>query len=188
MTQPPDPADRATGAVVVEDPVLGQRYHLTREGNLLRNELWADPGAGVPEHFHPTIEERFEVLEGEFTFRVGGKKVPAGPGDKLVVEAGVRHSFENTGQQPGHFVAEIEPALDMQQFFEGSAALARAGKYTRRGTPKGLRAALELAEFTDRYRDTVVMTFPPQPIQRLLIPPLARLERRRRARAARSKG
>jgi quercetin dioxygenase-like cupin family protein len=173
--------------VLVEDPVLRQRYRLTREGDVLRNEVWAEPGSGVPEHFHPPIEERFEVLEGEFTFKVNGKKQKASPGDRLVVERGVRHAFENTGKGVGHLVAEIEPALNVQDFFEESAALARAGKYTRRGLPKGLGAALELADFADRYRDIFVPTSPPPALQRIMLPPLARLQRRRLAKRAASR-
>jgi quercetin dioxygenase-like cupin family protein len=172
------------GAEVIEDPVMRQRYRLSREGDVLRLELWADPGARVPEHMHPQIEERFEVREGEFVFKVGGQKRRAGPGERLVVEAGVRHAFENPGPRVAHFVTEIEPALDMQDFFEESAALARAGMFARPGIPRGIRGALAAAEFAERYRDTYRQTFPPRALQRILFPPLARLERRRRRRAA----
>ena len=133
----------------------------------------------MPEHLHPQIEERFEVLEGEFVFKVGGRKRRAGPGERLVAEPGVPHAFENAGQGVAHFVAEIEPALDMQELFEESAALAREGMFLRPGIPKGLRGLLAAAEFAERYRETYRQTFPPQAIQRILFPPLARLERRR---------
>ena len=158
---------------------MRQTYRLTREGEVLRNELSAEPGASVPEHFHPDIEERFEVLEGEFTFKVDGKKRRAGPGERLVVPAGARHSFKNTGEAVSRFVAEIEPARDMQGFFEESAALAREGKFLRPGIPKGIKGLLAAAEFADRYGDTTVMTFPPRAVQRLLFPRLARMARRR---------
>jgi quercetin dioxygenase-like cupin family protein len=170
------------GAEVIEDPVMRQRYRLSREGNVLRLELWADPGARVPEHLHPQIEERFEVREGEFVFKVDGEKRRAGAGERLVAPAGSRHAFENVGAGVGHFVAEIEPALDMQELFEESAALARAGMFLRPGIPKGLRGLLAAAEFAERYRETYRQTFPPRAIQRILFPPLARLERRRRRR------
>ena len=163
---------------VIEDPVMRQTYRLTRQGDVLRNELTAEPGAWVPEHVHPGIEERFEVLEGEFTFKVDREKRRAEAGERLVVPAGAWHSFKNTGDGVARFVAEIEPARDMQGFFEESAALAREGKFLRPGLPKpgGLLAAAELA---DRYSETTVMSFPPRPVQRLLFPRLARLARRR---------
>ena len=72
----------------------------------LRLGLWADPGARVPKHFHPPLEERFEVREGEFTFTVGRRKHRAGPGERLVVPPGVPHAFTNTGPRVAHFVAE----------------------------------------------------------------------------------
>jgi hypothetical protein len=37
----------------VEDPVLRQRYQFSREGDVLRVDIWAEPGAGVPTHIHP---------------------------------------------------------------------------------------------------------------------------------------
>src|SRR5918996_6570797 len=82
----------------IEDPLFRQRYGFSREGNVLRIEIWTEPGGGVrAEHVHPKLEERYEVLEGEVTFRVNRKAQKAGPGERLVVPAGVRHSFENTG-------------------------------------------------------------------------------------------
>lgn len=166
----------------IHDPVLGQRYRLTRAGDVLRNELTADPGAEVPEHFHPSIEERFEILEGDWSFRVNGEERRAGPGDRLVVPAGARHKFANLGPDVGRFIAEIEPAMDMEGFFAESAELARAGVFRRAGVPKGLRGALAASEFAERYSDTTVMLFPPRAVQRLAFSLLARIERRRQMR------
>ncbi len=168
---------------LVEDPLFNQRYRFSRQGDVLRVEIWADPGGGVSiEHFHPRLQERFQVFEGEVTFRVDGKEQKAGPGDKLVAEPGVRHSYENTGSDVAHLAAEAEPALDLQESIEEAAAMARAGKFTRGGTPRGLGALLEAAEFADRYRETTVVLSPPLIVQRILSPPLVWLERRRRRR------
>ena len=171
----------------VEDPVLRYGYRFSRHGDVLRIEMRVDPGGGVTvEHFHPRIEERFEVLEGELTFRVDGEERVALNGDRVVALPGVRHAFENTGQEVSHAVAEAEPALDLQEFLEEAAALGAAGKYTRSGIPKGPGALLEAAEFADRYRDTVVLTggaFPPPALQPIMLRPLASLERWRKRRA-----
>jgi hypothetical protein len=155
---------------------MRQRYRFEREGDVLRLGLWAEPGARVPKHFHPSLEERFHVLEGEFTFTVGRRKQRAGPGDRLTAPPGVVHAFANTGSGVGHFVAEIEPALDMQALFEESAALARAGMFLRPGIPRGLRGLLAAADFAHRYRHIYRQRFTPP----LLMAPLARLARRRR--------
>jgi quercetin dioxygenase-like cupin family protein len=171
---------------LIEDPVLRQRYRFTRNGDVLRVELWAEPGSAVPEHFHPALEERWEVLDGEVTFSVDGRSRPAGPGDRLTAPAGARHAFENTGSGTAHLIAEVDPAMEMQEVLELGAALNRTGGFTRRGIPKNPRAALRGAEFLERYRDSIVFTsFPPPIAQRLLLYPLARFERRRRARSGR---
>jgi quercetin dioxygenase-like cupin family protein len=170
------------GAELIEDPVRRQRYRFMREGDVLRAEVWVEPGGDVPRHWHPQIEERFEVVEGEVTFWVGREKHPAGPGDRLVAPPGSRHAFKNSGAEVAHLRVEVEPASRLREFLEEAAALARAGKYTRRGIPKGFRAACEGADFTERYRDVTVLTFPPPAIQRVMLAPLARIERRRRER------
>lgn len=167
---------------LIKDPVRRQRYRFTREGDVLRAEVWCDPGGDVPSHSHPSQEERFEVLAGEVRFRVGGRTHRARTGDRIVAPAGVRHSFKNTGKTEARLVVEVEPALELRGFLEEAAALARAGKYTRLGIPKGFGAAAELAELIERYRDVTVMAVPPPLVQRIMLAPLARLQRRRNAR------
>ena len=173
-----------------EDPVFNYRlrFHPVKK-DVLKMDVIVDPGGGVSiPHYHPNLEERFDVLKGEATFTADGERIVARPGDPTVVVApGVRHSFKNTGDEEAHIVCNAEPAQDLQGFLTEAAAMARAGKYTKRGIPRGPRALLEAAEFTDRYRDTVVITgrtFPPPRVQPALLGPLARLQRRRQQRAA----
>ncbi len=168
-----------TPAQRVTDPVLRCSYEFEWEGEVLIVNLWAEPGAATPEHLHPGIEERFEIIEGEFTFTADGAEQTAGPGDRVTVPAGVRHKFENRTTSEARFRCEIDPGKTMQGFFEDSSALARAGKYNAKGRPTGLGAVLDLADFAERYRDVTVTTSPPQVVQRLLVPPVAWLARRR---------
>jgi mannose-6-phosphate isomerase-like protein (cupin superfamily) len=170
---------------VIHDPIMRQSYELERDGDVLRNTLTAEPGAGVPEHLHPHIEERFEILEGDWSFEVNGEKRRAGPGDRLVVRAGARHKFANVGPGRGRFVAEIEPAMDMEGFFTESAELAQAGMFKRPGVPRGMRGTLAVSEFAERYSALTIMTSPPRWLQRLAFPLLARIERRRMRRRGR---
>jgi mannose-6-phosphate isomerase-like protein (cupin superfamily) len=168
-------------ADLTHDPILRQKYRFSRDGDVLLVEIWAEPGGATPEHHHPAIEERFEVLEGEVTFKIDGRAQTAGPGMRVVAKPGVPHAFENTGKNVAYVRAEVEPAGRIQEFLEEGAALNRSGKFSKRATPKGPRALLLGAEFMVRYRPTIVLHSPPALIQRLLFPPLARLARRRGA-------
>jgi quercetin dioxygenase-like cupin family protein len=170
---------------LVEDPILRQRYRFSREGDVLTVELWIDPGGTGPNHFHPHLEERWEVLDGELTFQVDGRKRPLAPGDRVTVPAGVRHGFQNTSTKLVHARAEVEPALQMQQFLTEGAALNRSGRFTRRGIPKTFGAALDGADFVGRYRESAVLLSPPRPLQQLMLWTLGPLARRRRSRADR---
>jgi mannose-6-phosphate isomerase-like protein (cupin superfamily) len=160
---------------LLDDPLFHQGYRFSRNGDVLRVEILTEPGGGVlAEHVHPKLEERYEVLEGEVTFRVDRKPRRASPGERLVVPPGVRHSFENTGEEIAHLVVEADPALELRESIEAGVKLAETVKLTASGNPRGLRALIEAAALANRYRETVVLSSPPPAMQRLLFPLLAR--------------
>jgi quercetin dioxygenase-like cupin family protein len=173
-------------ARVVGDPVLRQRYSFTGTvdedgGEVLHVDTWVDRGGGVTPHVHPAMEERFHVLSGRPSFLAGRKWSTAAPGDVVVVPAGLRHSYRNDGDEPAHIRCDVRPPSSLQAFLEEVAALSQAGRITRRGLPTSAGAALQLALLLQRHRDMVTMGAPAPPpfLQRLLIPPLARLGERR---------
>jgi quercetin dioxygenase-like cupin family protein len=161
---------------LLDDPLFRQRYGFTRDGDVLRVEIWTEPGGGVlAEHVHPKLEERYDVVEGEVTFRLDRKLRLAGPGERLVVPPGVRHSFQNTGDGIAHLVVEADPALQLRESIEDGVRLGETGKLTAGGKPRGMRGLIEAAAVAHRYRATVVLSSPPRFMQRLLFPLLARL-------------
>jgi quercetin dioxygenase-like cupin family protein len=166
-------------AEFIRDPVRRQRLAFTREGNILHADVFAEPGGDVPPHFHPSQEERFEVLAGHVRFDVDGERIDGAPGARVIARAGARHAFRNIGDVEAHLRVEVEPALDLQGFLEEAAALARARRYTRRGLPTSPSAVVQLADLMVRYENTTVMAFPPRIVQRLALAPLARLRRER---------
>ena len=48
----------------VHDPIHRISYSFRTEGPNLWVFSWMDPGAHLPEHFHPSYEERWEALDG----------------------------------------------------------------------------------------------------------------------------
>ena len=173
---------------LIEDPVFNYRIRFHKQkGDVLKMDVYVDPGGGVSiPHYHPVIEERFEVVEGVVIFTADGEETRARGGyPPVVVKPGVRHSFRNVGETEAHIVCEAEPAGDLQAFLTEAAAMARAGVYNKHGLPRGPGNLLKAAEFTDRYRDSVVVTaktLPPPRLQPALLGPLARWQRRRQQR------
>jgi mannose-6-phosphate isomerase-like protein (cupin superfamily) len=158
----------------IEDPLFRQRYRFSGDDDVLRIEIRTEPGGGVlADHVHPRLEERYEVLEGEVTFRVDGKPLVARPGTRVVVAARVPHSFQNTGSDSAHLEVEVEPPLDLRESIEEGAALFGAERFTANGKPRSLRALIEVAALAHRYRETVILSSPPPVVQRLLFPLLA---------------
>ena len=97
----------------LENPVSGEKITFIQtaadtDGELLEIQLELSADGAVPgAHIHPEQEERFEVLEGTMTFRMGLKKIVAHAGDVVTVPAGKIHAFKNggdddrEGQRPG---------------------------------------------------------------------------------------
>ena len=108
-------------------------------------------------------------------FRLGREKVVAGPGETVVVPAGMAHDFANAGDDDALVRVEIRPALQMERMFETAVALAQQGRTLRSGMPKPLDLALFAREFDDEVR----AAFPPRWMQRLALAPLVLLARRR---------
>jgi mannose-6-phosphate isomerase-like protein (cupin superfamily) len=164
-----------------ENPVSGERITFLQtaadtDGALLEFELELSADGHVPgAHVHPEQEERFHVLEGEMTFRLGARRIVATAGETVIVPAGRVHKFANKSGAPVRARVEVVPALDMEQLLETTAELALEGNTTRKGMPKPLHLAL----FVRRFEREVRAPFPPAPLVRALMAPLAAIARKR---------
>jgi quercetin dioxygenase-like cupin family protein len=173
-----------TPGQTVENPVTGERFTFTDTaastgGELLAFDFGLRPGGAVPiPHVHPIQTERFEVVDGRMTFRVGLRKLHAGPGDVVEVPPGVAHSFANAGEDEARLHVEVRPALAMEEMFAEVVSMARAGRMNRRGVPRNL---LELAVLARKYDQEAHAPFVSVRLQRVLLAPLVFLARHRRA-------
>ncbi|MGH2845030.1 MAG: cupin domain-containing protein, partial [Thermoleophilaceae bacterium] len=114
-------------------------------------------------------------VEGTMRFRMGRKRLIAGPGEVVVVPPGQRHDFANVGDGDALVRVEVRPALKMEQLFETAVGLAQQGRTMLGGIP----TPLDLALFTEEFDDEVQGAFPPRWLQRIVLAPLAWLARRR---------
>ena len=165
----------------IHNPVSGERITFLQtaadtNGERLEFELELSADGRVPgAHVHPEQEERFHVLAGTMTFRLGLRRITASAGETVIVPAGRVHKFANGGSDVARARVEVLPALDMEELLCTTTELALEGNVLRSGMPKPLHLAL----FVRRFSREVRAPFPPAWLVRALMSPLAALARAR---------
>src|SRR5918994_5461628 len=85
-----------TRTASVHDPIHRVSYAFERDGENLWVYTWLENGGHLPEHFHPSLEEHWEVLEGRAQVKLAGEWRELVPRDgPLAVLPGVRHELKN---------------------------------------------------------------------------------------------
>ena len=69
-------------------------------------EQWCEPGHGAPTHLH-AVEEVLHVLDGQAEVWVGDSRVTLTAGQLVVVPAGHKHGFSNTGATTLHITSTL---------------------------------------------------------------------------------
>ncbi|MEV6851858.1 cupin domain-containing protein [Actinoplanes sp. NPDC051411] len=179
---------------VIENPVSGERIVIRTaaaetDGKLMEWDLFLAPGGRVPSsHCHPGQVETFTVLEGRLRFRIGLRRVIAGPGDQVRVAANTVHHFANAGRETVHVAVRTEPALNMEELLATAAALGRNQVAAGRRLPHLIDLALFVRDFAAEVRAPVL----PPSLVAAALQPVVRLARRfgwdRRYRRARDSG
>ena len=165
---------------VLEHPITGEtiifrQTAATTGGKLVGVDFYMRPGAFVAaEHIHPHQEERFEVIAGTLSGRVGGKELAGVKGETVVVPPGTPHLWWNSGNEELHVRVEVRPALTIEGFFETFFGLAQAGKVS---TKTGLPNPLQMAVTLRAYQDVLILAKPPRPVQTVLFGSLAAVGR-----------
>lgn len=133
------------------------------------------PGnAGPPEHFHPLYDELFDILQGEFIFKINGLARKALAGEQLTIQKGTPHTFRCIGEKHGVAIVKTQPAARTGEVISTLFGMAHEGALTSQGQPKFMQAMVIGGEYAD---DTVFTNPPPQiaiPLAKALAP-LARL-------------
>jgi mannose-6-phosphate isomerase-like protein (cupin superfamily) len=155
------------------NPATGETIEFTataEDGDDLVRFKWRSmPGGAITEHLHPHQQERFTIIAGDAHFTVDGEEHALGPGESIVVPAGVRHSEGNPGSIEIEGIVELRPALHSKEMHEAFAGLAAEGKTTPRGAPKN---PLQLGATIWYFRHESRATAPPIWAQNIMLPAL----------------
>lgn len=66
-------------------------------------------GGEIGEEVHPHVDQTLLFVEGEAEAILDGRRSPVGPNVMVVVKAGTRHNFVNTGTGPLRLVTIYAP-------------------------------------------------------------------------------
>jgi len=159
------------------NPATSERIKFTAtaqdgDEDIVRFDWRSMPGGAITEHVHPHQEERFTIIAGEADFTLNGEERVVGPGERIVVPVGARHSQSNPGSVEIEGVVELRPALHSKELHEAFAGLTADGKTTSRGAPKN---PLQLGATLWHFRHESRATSPPIWVQNLILPPLSAL-------------
>jgi quercetin dioxygenase-like cupin family protein len=174
------------GGRVIVNPVSGERIVVRQsgrdtDGRLFAFDLFLPPGGHVPAgHAHPTQRERFTVMEGSMRFRLGRRTILATPGDSVEIPPRTSHWFGNAGPSVAHARVEVRPALRMEEFFEATEEIGRAGHIPGTRLPR----VSDLARVMLEFRQEVAAPYVPALVVRAVLAPFAWFGNRRARRQA----
>lgn len=135
----------------IENPLSGERIHFRVTGAETGGAYFsgrivlAPLGAGPPEHVHPVIEERFRILSGVISARVGGSERTYGPGEEIVVPPGTAHRWWNATDEPVELEFHVSPALPLDRFLSARRVAAPPRRRVVRRTHGAMRSMLSAA-------------------------------------------
>jgi quercetin dioxygenase-like cupin family protein len=107
---------------------------LTGAERLCVFEQFCDPGRGAPTHLH-AVEEVLTVLDGEAELWLDGERATLTTGQSVVVPAGRKHGFRNTGPATLHVRATLAAPV-FEAWFDGETE-ARRRWLPRFSSPSG---------------------------------------------------
>jgi mannose-6-phosphate isomerase-like protein (cupin superfamily) len=167
---------------VIWNPLSGEKALLIESaeesgGARIVVEFAVEAGGFVPggEHVHDHCAEHFDVKEGSIAFLLDGEERTLSAGDEATVAPGTWHRWWNPGEGEVQIRVRVEPAMRFEDAIAIAWGLCADGHTNAEGRPTALLGAL----MATRYREEIRYRQPPDTVQRLLLPPLAALARRR---------
>lgn len=110
----PPPTDRPRSGTEVRLPggstFVYRRTAIETDGEVFEADWVGEPGAGIQRHTHPSQEVRFEIFEGSLRVVADGVDRTLGPGEEVIIRAGVQHMWENASEARARGLFQLRPA------------------------------------------------------------------------------
>jgi mannose-6-phosphate isomerase-like protein (cupin superfamily) len=102
---------------------------LDTDGGLSVAEVTSLHKGGPARHLHHEQDEWFYVVEGEYVIEVGDERYEPGPGDSLLAPRKMAHVWAHVGEGTGRLIAALQPAGQIEAFFDELARLGSIPKH-----------------------------------------------------------
>jgi mannose-6-phosphate isomerase-like protein (cupin superfamily) len=93
------------------------------DGGLSVAEITSLDKGGPAWHLHHGQDEWFYVVDGEYVIEVGEERYEGGPGDCVLAPRKTAHVWAHLGKGTGRLIAALQPAGEIEAFFEDLAKL-----------------------------------------------------------------
>jgi mannose-6-phosphate isomerase-like protein (cupin superfamily) len=87
-------------------------------------EQWCAPGVGAPTHWH-LVEEVLTVVAGQADIWIDDEIASVTAGQSVMVPAGRRHGFRNSGQRVLHMLATLAGPIFEAHYDDGDRIVRR---------------------------------------------------------------
>jgi mannose-6-phosphate isomerase-like protein (cupin superfamily) len=162
----------------VHDPVHHVSFSFEHGDGHIWVHTWFEDGGHLPEHFHPSLEEHWEVVEGTARVKLDGTWRDLRPEDgPVLVPRNMPHELKNESGSPLYAKSKVIPGGRLEEFLTEASKAGEEGLYNARNLPTSWKGAMWIAKFAYRFRDETVMCSPPPAVQRVVLPLVVRLAR-----------
>jgi mannose-6-phosphate isomerase-like protein (cupin superfamily) len=120
-------------------------------------EIEVPPEGAAPPHLHPSQDETHYILEGQFDFVLGDRRITAGPGSVVYVPRKTVPAYTNTGTEMGKILFIEAPAGPFERFLEETGE-----PVTDPSSPQGLPPDMDKLQASAQRTGGVEIVAPPR--------------------------
>jgi len=152
--------------LMIENRHTGERLAMRRikRGDQVWLELKGTLPAGQqgpPLHTHVAEDEEGVVRSGTLGAELNGRRLTAGPGERVSLPRGSIHKWWNDGNDPLAFDGYARPVVDLDRFLQAIFEVLNAGS-------AGRPPLFYMAHLLLRHRQTQILRIMPRPVQAVL--------------------
>src|SRR5262245_57418268 len=159
-------AESGIRELIIESRHTGERLAMRRV--MRGDEVWLEVKGsmpprrqGPPLHIHVAEDEEAFVRSGTVSAVLNGRRITAGPGERVLFPRGSAHRWWNDANEPLVLEGYVPRIVDFDRFLQATFEIINAGSV-------GRPPLFYMAHLLFRHRHTQTLLIMPRPIQAVL--------------------